>query len=194
MKWLSTFCIILMLFSFKTKQQEPYVDQQSAIQVFELINKVRENPEAYYKSFKLNNKLTITTTSLVWNETLAQAAEDKALDMANRNYFAHVDPDGFGMNYYINDYGYALDSMFLQSKKDNHFESLCAGQPNAYNVVAALIIDKGVPNKAHRNHLLGIGKHYSSLVDIGVGYVQAKNSTSTYQSYVCILIAKHDSN
>ncbi len=194
MKWLGAFCIVIMSLGFIPKPQEPYVDQQSANEVFELINKVRENPQAYYKSFKLNSKLAVTKTTLVWNETLAQAAEDKALDMAERNYFAHVDPDGFGMNYYINDYGYKLHTMYLESKKDNHFESLCAGQPNAYKVVEALIIDKGVPNKAHRNHLLGIGKHFNSLVDIGVGYVQAKNSTNTYQSYVCILIAKHNAN
>jgi uncharacterized protein YkwD len=184
--------VLIISFAFAKKQNEPYIDQNSAQEIFTLINKVRANPEQYYQQFKLHNKLAITRTPLVWNDILAEAAEDKAMDMANRNYFAHVDPDGYGMNYFINDYGYTLHPTFLKSKKDNHFESLCAGQPGAYKTVEALIIDKGVPGKAHRNHLLGIGTHFKNLVDIGIGYVQAKNTGNTYQSYVCILIAKHD--
>jgi hypothetical protein len=47
--------------------------------------------------------------------------------MAKRNYFAHVDPDGFGMNYYINLGGYSLDTFWLNNPKENNFESINAG-------------------------------------------------------------------
>lgn len=181
---------ILTAFS-KKSVNSPILDQDKAYEVFTLINKVRSNPSEYFQKFKLNSKLKINNENLVWNDLLAQAAEDKALDMAERNYFGHIDPDGYGMNYYINDYGYSLSREFLNSNRANHFESICAGEAGPYETVKALIIDNGIANKGHRNHLLGIGAHYNSLVDIGVGYVDAKNAHTKYQSYVCILIAKH---
>jgi len=50
-----------------------------------------------------------------------KAAQIKAEDMAKRNYMAHVDPDGYGMNHFINKAGYKLIPAFMKSNSANNF-------------------------------------------------------------------------
>ncbi len=64
-----------------------------------------------------------TIPQLKWNDTLANVAEAKALDIATRQYFGHVDPEGYGMNYFMDKAGYKLDARWLSSKDMNYFES-----------------------------------------------------------------------
>src|SRR4051812_35933701 len=142
------------LTGFKPGPPKPVLERKEAIQAFELLNKIRQNPAAYYKEYGLSSKLQITTKPLVWNNELAKAAEAKALDMAARNYFAHVDPEGFGMNYHINKSGYQLIPAFLKNKSANNFESIGYGPKNGNDAIRIFILDEGVPSKGHRNHLL----------------------------------------
>ena len=127
---------------------------------------------------------------LRWNDTLARVAEAKALDMATRNYFAHVDPDGYAMNYYINKAGYKLREIWLTKPTANYFESCNAGATSGQEAIKMLLIDNGVPSLGHRIHLLGLDEWSSSLLDIGIGYAHS-DGKSTYGSYTCVLIAKH---
>lgn len=166
-------------------------DREEAQKVFTLINDIRLHPEQYKEQMKLSSGLVITRTELVWNETLAKVAEEKALDMARRQYFAHVNPEGYGINYLIQKAGYKLIPDFVKDKRANTFESIQAGGRDALDVVTDLVIDDGVPSKGHRNHLLGIGQWNASLKDIGIGYVVC-NEGCTYRTYVSIVIAKHD--
>ena len=132
----------------------------------------------------------ISKLALRWNDTLAKVAETKALDMADKNYFAHVDKKGYGINYRINEAGYKVEPAWLNPKSENFFESICAGMESGKNGIDILLIDEGIPSLGHRKHLLGLDKWNASLYDIGIGYVNIPDG-SKYISYMSLIIAKH---
>lgn len=181
-----------MLMAFSLPLRYHFVtDKTEAKKAFELLNNIRLHPENYYSSLQLDRSLGFTKTSLSWNESLAAAAEKKALDMANRNYFGHVDPDGYGMNHHIQKAGYSLNNAWLKNRNENYFESIMMNADSGADAIRTLIIDEGVDGKGHRNHLLGIGSWNASLQDIGIGYARF-DSADIHKSYISILIAKHE--
>jgi uncharacterized protein YkwD len=117
---------------------KPVVDKQEAKKAFELLNKIRANPDAYAGTFRFIKTAKISNTQLVWNDTLAKVAEAKALDMAAKNYFGHVDKEGKAMNYYINQAGYTLKPQLLKSARMNSYESIAAGMDTADEVITTL--------------------------------------------------------
>jgi uncharacterized protein YkwD len=139
----------------------------------------------------LDKNLEIKIRKLIWNNTLASVAEAKAYDMAKRNYFDHIDPGGYGINYYINKAGYKLNAEWTQDKSDNSFESIVAGPEDGQAALKTLIMDNGVTSFGHRDHLLGIGDWNASLTDIGIGFAR-RDTGSDYTTYVSIIIAKHN--
>ncbi|MCQ2974815.1 MAG: CAP domain-containing protein [Bacteroidales bacterium] len=164
---------------------------QEILNAFDYLNKVRNNPQEYSK--EVGVELTAKPIkSLNWNDILYKVAQRKAEDMATRNYFDHVDPEGYGMNYYINEGGYKLRASFLDPKSNNYFESLAAGYSTGKKTIIQLLYDKGAndENAGHRQHLLGLQDFWANCYDIGIG--MAYNPNSTYKYYWCILIAKHD--
>lgn len=181
---------VILLLSF-FYNNNPFIVKEEAQQAFQLLNTIRSNPEKYYKDLHLNAKLKVTKTPLRWNDTLAKVAEAKALDMAKRNYFDHINPDGFGINYFIDQSGYKLNADWIKNKNENFFESLASGYDSGAEAIKSLIIDANDANKGHRDHLLGIGDWDASLVDIGIGFVKCDGG-GKYQSYTCIIIAKHN--
>ncbi|WP_300567763.1 CAP domain-containing protein [Flavobacterium sp.] len=189
-RYLFLFALLLFLGSFQ-KDSEAIIDKSEAQKAFVLLNEIRANPANYYKELKFSKNIKIQNKPLKWNETLAKVAEAKALDMANRNYFDHVDPEGFGINYHINKNGYTLNPDWLKLKSRNSFESIIAEADNGTDAIKKLIIDTGIPSFGHRKHLLGMEEWNGSLVDIGIGFAR-KESGSTYTTYVSIIIAKHD--
>ena len=180
---------LVLLLSF-FYNNNPFVVKEEAQQAYEYLNTIRNNPENYYKALHLNGSLPITKTNLHWNDTLAKVAEAKAMDMARRNYFGHVNPDGYGINYFIQQSGYSLNAAWTKNKAENYFESIEAGSTSGKEAIETLIKDEGEASYGHRNHLLGIGNWNASLADIGIGYV--KCDVGKYQSYTCIIIAKHN--
>lgn len=187
------FLLILMiafLGSFDPKPA-PQLDKAEAKAAFEFLNKVRMNPENYYKELNLNGYLPYTKTLLVWNDTLAAVAEHKALDMATRNYFGHVDPEGHGMNYFISKAGYKLEKEWVKRGSENYFESIDAGANDGIDAIKTLIIDQGVPSFGHRKHLLGLDKWNAALNDIGIGFATNRGETE-YGTYVSVIIARHN--
>jgi hypothetical protein len=166
------------------------IDKTEEQNAFALLLKIRANPALYSKQLHFSKDLHVSKRKLVWNDTLAQVAEAKAYDMANRDYFGHTDPDGYGINYFINKSGYTLDPNWLQNKSDNFFESIAANNVSGEAAIGALVIDQGQASLGHRNHLLGLDKWNASLVDIGIGFSECA-SGSTYQTYTCVIIAKH---
>lgn len=181
--------VAMLLLSF-LYNNTPFIIKDEAHQAFELINNIRSNPEKYYTGLQLNSQLHISNHPLRWNDTLARVAEAKAMDMAKRNYFGHITPEGYGINYLINQSGYTLNSEWLKAKNLSSFEVIGSGQESGVEAVRSLIIDEADTNKGHRNQLLGITAWDASLYDIGIGFV--KSDGSTYQSYTCIIIAKHN--
>ena len=181
--------IPITIFSNRLHAQDLYPDKEEAQKAFTLLNEIRQNPTKFAKELKLYRSLKITQTQLQWNPILATVAEKKAMDMANRNYFAHVNPEGIGINFLINKAGYTLEPEWIKPKSNNFFESIGAGYDSAEDGIKGLIIDLNVPSFGHRDHLLGIGVSNQYLNDIGIGFV--RSSDNEYKSYLVVIIAKH---
>lgn len=169
----------------------PSVDRREARSAYILLNQIRLNPGAYRRNLGLPQRAPVTRRALRWNDTLARIAEARALDMAKRDYFDHTDPDGLGPNYHINRAGYSLNPDWLKHKNANNFESIGANHPTAAAGIEAMIRGSAATRYGHRRHLLGQDEWNASLQDIGIGFVRVP-SGSTYQSYLCVIIAKHD--
>jgi len=181
--------MILVSFNFQSGSAV-FVDKNEAMQAFNYLRQIRENPTRYCRQLGFDSTLRVSKNKLVWNDLLATVAEAKAYDMASRNYLAHVTPEGYGINFMMNQKGYALIPEWLKDKKDNFFESIAGGAMDGRNMIDILIIDKEEPGFGHRKHLLGTGKFQSNLVDIGIGFARV-DSGATYSTYASIIIAKH---
>lgn len=165
------------------------LDKQEAQAAFEYLNKVRQSPKDYSKEIGVSELKSLKSMpNLVWNDTLAKVAEEKAMDMAANSYFAHVNKKGEGINILIHKAGYVLPKEFLKNKKDNFFESIAMGQASGVEVIQALILDKGINPPDHRKHLLGMKEFWANCYDIGIGYARSENPQIL--SYTCIIIAK----
>ncbi len=181
--------IFLAFMAMSLKGNDPALNREEAQSAFNFLNRVRTDPQAHEKEYKFLEDVK-AMPALRWNDTLARVAEARALDMAKKNYFGHVDPDGYGVNYHMNKAGYSLPAEWLKDRGANYFESLGAGASSGINAIENLIIDANTPSLGHRRHLLGMTDWDASLVDIGIGYVTSDNSK--FSSYACVIIAKHN--
>ena len=155
---------------------------------FEELNAVRQDPKLYAKKYKLPALALISPRyPLVWDDTLAKLAQQKAEDMARHNYFSHTDRRGRGMNYYLRQAGYPLPAYFSRDTRANNVESIAANTESPLVFVQQLIEDEGVPSLGHRKHLLSLNKESTPSTHIGIGI--AYNPNSRYKYYCSILIA-----
>lgn len=115
---------------------------------------------------------------------LAQVARAKAADMAERDYFGHVNPDGIGPNWLVEHSGYALPDWYEHTEDSNNIESLAGGQTNAGWVMADLLDSPG-----HRQHVLGLASFFAEQTDYGIGYFYREGSQ--YGHYWVIITARH---
>jgi uncharacterized protein YkwD len=164
--------------------------KDEARQALDYLNEIRKSPASFSDSTGVDLGYVKTRQALEWNDILARVAEEKAFDMAEREYFSHVDPDGNGINILIKQAGYELPDSWVEDVSVNYFESLQAGAASGKEVINDLIKDEGTDPPGHRNHLLGIDEFWSNCVDAGIGMV--KKEGSLYGYYTCIIIAKHD--
>lgn len=118
------------------------------------------------------------------NPTLSAVARARAQDMATRNYFGHVNPDGIGPDYLAESFGYNLPENYGVTRTSNHIESIAAGgsYPTANAAWNALL---GSPS--HRVHLLGEGSFFQAQSEFGIGYVYTDNTR--YRHYWVIISA-----
>jgi uncharacterized protein YkwD len=182
--------LCLILCAFKT-DKDITIHKEEAQKAFVLLTDIRNNPNKYCQELNFEKDLKTSSVQLKWNETLAEVAERKAFDMANRNYFSHVDPDGFGINYYINKSGYSLNADWIRDKSANYFESIIVNAQDGQDAIKRLILDIHTPSLGHRNHLLGLNQWSASLTDIGIGFIKCDFGCS-YKTYVTVIIAKHN--
>ncbi|MFD2553159.1 CAP domain-containing protein [Sphingobacterium tabacisoli] len=185
-------CLLILISSSAVAQKKMITtDRQQAKEAYTLLNDIRMHPEKYAKKLGISPVNKVKRTTLIWNDDLAKVAEFRAYDMANRNYFEHVTPEGLGPNYYMVKAGYHLNPDWTKKKSANNFESIAANHSTAIEGINAFIIGKGSPGFMHRKHVLGMDDWNGSLVDIGIGFVHSP-SGSTYKTYLCVIIAKHD--
>jgi uncharacterized protein YkwD len=186
----SSLLIILILLIYKTPV---YSQNEGVKEAFIYLNKVRANPSLYSKEVGVSLSGIKARHALKWNDTLAKVAQAKAEDLAKNNYFDHVDPKGYGLNYYVAKAGYKLPDGWLDEPSANYVESLAAGSANPKASIIQLLNDNDEPvhDKAgHRVHLLGIDEFFGKGVDVGIGWVNSPNSE--YQSYLVVVIARHN--
>jgi hypothetical protein len=108
---------------------------------------------------------------LVLDPILCKVARQKAADMANRGYFAHVDPDGHGANWLVRQAGYVLPAGYDESSSGNNIESLSAGRDTA-----SWAWDDWMGSAPHKEHLLGEISFFAAQTSVGVGFVNVPGS------------------
>lgn len=108
---------------------------------------------------------------MICNPILARVAYEKALDMGNRNYFGHVNPDGFGPNYLVNQAGYNLPAWWGNDLDTNYIESIAAG----YSTPAATW-NQWRASGGHRTHVLGLNNFWREQIYYGIGYAYVPGS------------------
>jgi uncharacterized protein YkwD len=169
-------------------KEKAAADRDEAHKAFEYLNKVRTEPAQFSKEIGIDLSDVKPRPALAWNNTLAKVAEEKALDMARRDYFGHVTPEGLGINVQIHEAGYTLPKEWVKEKDQNFFESISAGTDTGVEAIRNLILDKDLPAALHRKQLLGITEFYAACTDIGIGF--ARNPKSKYRTYMSIIIAR----
>ena len=102
--------------------------------------------------------------TLPYNTRLISVAKARARDMARRNYFGHVDPDGHGPNWHLTRDGYRLPIEWAAFKNSNQVESILGGKAIAEEAFHTI-----VNSSRHRSHLLAAAPFYENHLCYGVG-------------------------
>ena len=181
------FFTFLILFSSLPGQGTGSFDSEAeCMKAFEYLNKVRANPEAFSAEIGVSLKGIKPLPALIWDERLARSAQKKAGDMAGRNYFSHVSPDGIGANYIAQQEGYVFPDYYGTGKSNNYIESISAGALSGPGHIINLLNDGGASNAAagHRCHLLGLKDFWAKHIHAGIG--MAYNPASTYKYYFVV--------
>ncbi len=177
-----------LLLALNLTSEAIILKNDEAEKAFNYLNRVRANPAAFSKEINVDLTAYEPRSKLVWNDTLAFVAQNKAVDMAKKDYFSHITPEGKGINLMIAESGYPLKKKWLSNDARNVFVSLASGYVDGISVIKGLIKDEGVSDAGHRRHLLGAGQWNASLNECGIGF--AVNPEAYYGSYICIIIAK----
>ena len=125
--------------------------------------------------------------TMVYDPLLNLVARTKALDLARRGYFAHVDPDGYGPNKAVQLTGYGLPDWWGDALDSNYIESLGGG----YNSAQAAF-EGWMSSPGHRRHLLAESEFYAGQTRYGVGYAELPGSP--YRRYYVFLSAPPNDN
>jgi uncharacterized protein YkwD len=182
-------CLFLII-ALSFNVNNAVLKKDEALKAFNYLNTLRQNPDLVKSETGVKDKSIKKITPLQWNEILAKVAEAKALDMAENNYFSHVDKQGNGINIKIHQAGYQLNPDWIKNKRYNYFESLSAGIDVPEEAIRDLIVDEHLDPPGHRYHLLGIGDFNKDCFDCGIG-IAYKEGTK-YSTYMVVIIAKHN--
>lgn len=128
----------------------------------------RRMAEIFLTDFRQNRSHTAC------NEILSQVAQERAEDMAIRQYNSHTDPDGIGPNYKVEQAGCNLPDFYGNDLDSNNVESIAGGMNSPEASWAALMMSPG-----HRAHLLGEGG-FSEQDQYGFGYARVLGSRFQY--------------
>lgn len=121
--------------------------------------------------------------TLTCQPILAAVARQRAADMAQRGYFNHVTPEGYGPNYLVRQAGYVLPAYYSTALDANNIESIAAG-----HATSAATWQQWMSSPSHRTQLLGVDSFFAEQTQYGIGY--AYNPNSPYQHYWVVITAK----
>lgn len=178
---------ILVLVPEFLKGQELELFKNQALESIYYLNRVRAHPEMYSDSVGLDLQKFEATHPLAPDPNLMQVAEERASDMARRNYFSHTSPEGRTVNSILCQKGYPISKEYCQYKTLNNFESICAGSESGIECINILLKDEGVDPPGHRIHLLGLNDFYRTHKKVGAALVYRKDSDFEY--YFVIITA-----
>ena len=181
-------CVMLLPSFISNPDKGMYIDKDQEQKAFVLLNKIRTDPNSYTERYGVSLRGISPSSNLQWNDSLAAVAERKVFSMARKGYFAHVDPQGNGINYYVNK-AYPLSDDMLKNKKQSELEAIEGGAPSGEVAIKNIITDKAHMGEDGRKLLLGEGDFNASLTEVGIGYLHGTGSTK-YWSYTCVIIAK----
>jgi hypothetical protein len=158
-----------------------------------LLNLARHDPAGYQREANVPVDLSsiVSRPPLAVNDSLLQAADQRADEMARHDYVAHRSPiTGAWPNQVARSHGYELPSNWPDDQ--NFIESIAAGDwyGQAQAALEALIVDQGLPSALHRRHLLGVDEFYAHNREIGVGL--ASEPQSSYGHYWAVEIARRE--
>ena len=134
------------------------------------LNDQEKRIEELLRSHAEQQRVTLTC-----NPILASVARARAEDLGRRAYFAHVNPDGQGPNYFVRQAGYVLPDSYSQALSGNNVESIGAGPADADGMWNAWIV-----SEKHNTHLLGKTSFFAEQVNYGIGFAQVPGSPYQY--------------
>jgi hypothetical protein len=147
----------------------------------ERLNDARANPAAYGASIGLNLSGVRRAAPLAFDTRLIAAALGHSQDMANRGYFAHNTPEGITPFQRVRGAGFPAassgESIAMEVMPTfafiDPFNPANVGPRETYTpeqALADLIVDRGVPDLGHRQHLLAIDPLSRRDTSVGIGY------------------------
>jgi hypothetical protein len=119
---------------------------------------------------------------MVLDPVIVAVARARAKDMAARNYFSHVNPDGVAANYLLRQAGYQLPAWWGTDPSANYVESIAAGYSSPSDTWT-----QWMNSPPHKEHLLAQNSFFATETHYGVGYYYDPNST--YQYYWVVITA-----
>lgn len=118
---------------------------------------------------------------IICHPLLVLAAQNKADEMAVRDYLSHTNPDGVTANENVRLSGYRLPDWY--ELKGNNVESWAFGYDTVERAIAGLL-----KSPTHRNHIAGESNFYRSQECFGVG-VTRKHIDQPYSNLFVIVTA-----
>lgn len=149
-----------------------------AEQIFlERLNDARANPAAYGATVGVDLSGIAPSQPLAFNASANLVARGQSLDMNNRQFFGHTNPDGADP---------ALRLTNGNIPWSSWGESLAAGAEltNPEAALRALIVDAGVEDLGHRKQLLADDATYRTQNQVGIGI--ASDGTGPSKNYFTI--------
>lgn len=122
-------------------------------------------------------------TAMLWHPVLHEVARAHACDMAHRDYFGHVSPEGVGPNVRAASAGYRLPDWYDADEQGNNIESLALRAPTSSPVVT---LEQWIASPDHRRHVLAESEFRSEQFDTAIGYcaVERDGMTRHYWAFL----------
>jgi uncharacterized protein YkwD len=149
--------LLLVLASLASSHAQTLLSQEQAIATYMATNPAQGRPY------------------MVMDPIIEAVARARAKDMAVRNYFGHVNPDGVAANFLLRQAGYQLPAWWGTDPTANYVESIAAGYASPSDTWTAWM-----NSPPHKTHLLGQNSFFASETHYGVGYYYDPNSTYKY--------------
>lgn len=102
---------------------------------------------------------------VVWDDALASVAQKRAEDMSKRNYFGHVDLDGYGPNYHVRQADIRLPDWYQDEPHSNNVEIIAGGYSTPEDCFAGFLTSPG-----HKMFLLGEHVMFEQQTLVGIGW------------------------